>query len=109
MRMNTVKINSYAKVNAGLKILNKRTDGYHNISTIFQEIDLHDELTISKNISGCQFSSNVNWLQNDQNNLVEVKIVSPNLPNNHLKYSLTWFSIAISILLIYLYFRKKNY
>ena len=69
MRMNTVKINSYAKVNVGLKILNKRTDGYHNISTIFQEIDLHDELTISKNISGCQFSSNVNWLHNDQNNL----------------------------------------
>ena len=69
MRMNTVKINSYAKVNMGLKILNKRTDGYHNISTIFQEIDLHDELTISKNIGGCQFSSNVNWLHNDQNNL----------------------------------------
>ena len=64
-----VKINSYAKVNVGLKILNKRSDGYHNISTIFQEIDLYDELTISKNISGCQFSSNVNWLQNDQNNL----------------------------------------
>ena len=69
MRMNTVKINSYAKVNVGLKILNKRTDGYHNISTIFQEIDLHDELTISKNVSGCHFSSNVNWLHNDQNNL----------------------------------------
>ena len=67
--MKTVKINSYAKVNVGLKILNKRSDGYHNISTIFQEIDLHDELTISKNISGCQFSSNVNWLCNDQNNL----------------------------------------
>ena len=67
--MKTVKINSYAKVNVGLKILNKRSDGYHNISTIFQEIDLYDELTISKNISGCQFSSNVNWLQNDQNNL----------------------------------------
>ena len=67
--MKTVKINSYAKVNVGLKILNKRPDGYHNISTIFQEIDLHDELTISKDISGCQFSSNVHWLYNDQNNL----------------------------------------
>ena len=67
--MKTVKINSYAKVNVGLKILNKRPDGFHNISTIFQEIDLHDELTISKDISGCQFSSNVNWLHNDQNNL----------------------------------------
>ena len=69
MRMNKVKIRSYAKVNVGLKILNKRTDGYHNISTIFQEIDLHDELIISKNVSGCQYSSNVNWLHNDQNNL----------------------------------------
>ena len=51
MRMNTVKINSYAKVNVGLKILNKRADGYHNISTIFQEIDLHDKLIVSKDIS----------------------------------------------------------
>ena len=67
--MKTIKINSYAKVNVGLKILNKRPDGYHNISTIFQEIDLYDELIVSKNISGCQFSSNVNWLHNDQNNL----------------------------------------
>tara|TARA_B100001287_G_scaffold17106_1_gene12690 strand:+ start:764 stop:1609 length:846 start_codon:yes stop_codon:yes gene_type:complete len=67
--MKTVKINSYAKVNIGLKILNKRSDGYHNISTIFQEIDLYDELIVSKNVSGCQFSSNVNWLYNDQNNL----------------------------------------
>ena len=67
--MKTVKINSYAKVNLGLKVLNERSDGYHNISTIFQEIDLHDQLIISKNISGCQFSSNVNWLHNDQNNL----------------------------------------
>ena len=67
--MKTFKINSYAKVNVGLKILNKRSDGYHNISTIFQEIDLHDKLKISKNTSGCQFNSNVNWLHNDQNNL----------------------------------------
>ena len=66
--MKTIKINSYTKVNVGLKILNKRSDGYHNISTIFQEIDLHDKLTISKNISGCKFSSNVDWLHNDQNN-----------------------------------------
>ena len=67
--MKTIKINSYAKVNIGLKILNKRPDGYHNISTIFQEIDLFDELIISKNIKGCRFNSNVNWLHNDHNNL----------------------------------------
>ena len=31
------------------------------------------------------------------------------ISNNHKKYAITWFSMAISILLIYLYFRKKNY
>ena len=67
--MKTFKINSYAKVNVGLKILNKRADGYHNISTIFQEIDLHDNLKVSKNNHGCQFTSNVSWLHNDPSNL----------------------------------------
>ncbi|MDB2350692.1 4-(cytidine 5'-diphospho)-2-C-methyl-D-erythritol kinase [Candidatus Marinimicrobia bacterium] len=67
--MKSIKINSYAKVNIGLKILNKRSDGYHNISTVFQEIDLFDSITISKFNGPLIFSSNVDWLQNDQNNL----------------------------------------
>ncbi|MFL3013984.1 MAG: 4-(cytidine 5'-diphospho)-2-C-methyl-D-erythritol kinase, partial [Candidatus Neomarinimicrobiota bacterium] len=68
--MKKVKLNSYAKVNIGLKLLNKRVDGYHNISTIFQEIDLHDEITITKTGKGTlEFSSNVKWLKNDQDNL----------------------------------------
>jgi surfeit locus 1 family protein len=37
------------------------------------------------------------------------KIIDANISNNHKKYALTWFSLAISILLLYLYFRKKNY
>ena len=37
------------------------------------------------------------------------KQVGANISNNHLKYALTWFSLAVSIFLIYLYFRKKNY
>ena len=68
--MKKVKLNSYAKVNIGLKLLNKRVDGYHNISTIFQEIDLHDEITITKSSKGAlEFSSNVKWLKNNQDNL----------------------------------------
>ena len=69
IQMKSIKINSYAKVNIGLKILNKRSDGYHNISTVFQEIDLFDSITISKFNGPLKFSSNVDWLQNDQNNL----------------------------------------
>ena len=47
-------------------------------------------------------------LQNNYNPLVETKTVSSNLPNNHLKYALTWYSVALSILLYFLYFRKKQ-
>ena len=68
--MKTVKINSYAKVNIGLKLLQKRIDGYHDISTVFQEIDLHDEITISRSSNSVmEFYSNVDWLKNDQYNL----------------------------------------
>lgn len=40
------KINSYAKINLSLDVLNKRDDGYHNIDTIMQLIDLKDILSI---------------------------------------------------------------
>ena len=68
--MKTVKLNSYAKVNIGLKLLKKRIDGYHDISTIFQEIDLYDEMTISRSSNSVlKFSCNVDWLKNDRKNL----------------------------------------
>ena len=37
------------------------------------------------------------------------KKITANISNNHKKYAMTWFSLAISILLLYLLFRKKNY
>lgn len=36
---------SFAKVNLYLDVLHKRRDGYHNIETIFQTVNLYDELT----------------------------------------------------------------
>lgn len=36
------------KLNLFLDIISKRKDGYHNIKTIFQEIDLHDTIIIKK-------------------------------------------------------------
>ena len=67
--MEKVSLESYAKVNLTLQIINKRSDGYHNISTIFQEIDLNDKIIMEKKESGCNFSTNVNWLNNDSSNL----------------------------------------
>lgn len=43
---------SNAKINIGLRILGKRKDGYHDIETIFQEIDLHDVITLTRKKSG---------------------------------------------------------
>ncbi len=38
---------AYAKINLGLRVLEKRPDGYHNIETVFHRIDLYDELALS--------------------------------------------------------------
>ena len=67
--MSILEINSNAKVNIGLKVLGLRGDGYHDIITIFQEINLFDSISISTNEKGCNFKCDVNWLKNDKDNL----------------------------------------
>ena len=58
MLANDLKKNGYreflapAKLNLFLHVINKRTDGYHNIQTIFQLIDLCDSIFIKINTSG---------------------------------------------------------
>ena len=59
-------------MNIELQILNKRPDGYHNINTLFREIDLYDSIEIEKIENGCNFVSNVNWLKNDDSNYVSL-------------------------------------
>ena len=44
---------SFSKVNIGLKILEKRSDDYHNINTIFQELQFGDIITIDESDNGC--------------------------------------------------------
>ncbi len=39
---------SHAKINLGLSILGKRQDGYHDIRTIFQELEFHDTIYFRK-------------------------------------------------------------
>ena len=67
--MAKLSLKSFAKVNVGLQILNKRADGLHNINTLFQEIDLYDNIIMRKKKSGCHFITNVKWLKNDKSNL----------------------------------------
>ena len=60
------------------------------------------------NYTGKKFSKYIIYLNGDYS-LPKPKVVTAKISNNHKKYAITWFSMAISILLIYLYFRKKNY
>ncbi len=43
----TLLENAPAKINLGLKVLGKRKDGFHDILSIFQTVNLYDELTIT--------------------------------------------------------------
>ena len=47
--MRSLTLRSPAKLNLYLKILNKRPDGYHNIVTLFERIDLSDYLQFKLN------------------------------------------------------------
>ena len=44
MPSSNLTIQSPCKINLGLKIINKRDDGYHNISSVFITLDLFDTL-----------------------------------------------------------------
>ena len=58
--------------------------------------------------TGKRFSKYIIYL-NGEYKVPKPKVITANISNNHKKYAITWFSMAISILIIYLYFRKKNY
>jgi len=58
--------------------------------------------------TGKEFSKYIIYLDGNYQSPKPKKITA-NISNNHKKYAITWFSLAISILLLYLYFRKKNY
>ncbi|MBI5144403.1 MAG: 4-(cytidine 5'-diphospho)-2-C-methyl-D-erythritol kinase, partial [Candidatus Omnitrophica bacterium] len=55
--MTSIELKAHAKVNLFLKVLNKRSDSYHNILTIFERISLCDKVKISKIPEGIVVSS----------------------------------------------------
>ncbi|MDP2939622.1 MAG: 4-(cytidine 5'-diphospho)-2-C-methyl-D-erythritol kinase [Candidatus Omnitrophota bacterium] len=47
--MSSITLKSPAKINLYLRVLNKRKDGFHNIETIFERINLFDTIKLKKN------------------------------------------------------------
>ena len=60
---------SYSKVNIGLKVLSQRDDGYHNIYTIFQELNFGDSIDIEKREHGFKIIANVDWIPTNKSNI----------------------------------------
>jgi len=44
--VDTLTLKSYAKVNLYLQVLNRRKDGFHNLKTLFERIDLCDSIIL---------------------------------------------------------------
>ena len=61
---------SPCKVNLLLNILGRRADGFHELETILQPVNLCDELTFERTSSGLQLSCNNPELPVDAKNLV---------------------------------------
>jgi 4-diphosphocytidyl-2-C-methyl-D-erythritol kinase len=64
-----MRLRAFAKINVGLHVVGKRPDGYHDIETIFHQIDLSDELEMVQNDEGDVFTSDSPELASDRSNL----------------------------------------
>lgn len=62
-------LRAYAKINLGLRILKKRPDHYHDIETVFHQIDLYDELEIVQSDEGIEFFTDSSEVPTDSRNL----------------------------------------
>ncbi len=68
--INRISLKAPAKINLFLEILGKRDDGYHEIETVMQEIDLVDNLQFEEIQEGVRLKCNDKNIPSDENNLV---------------------------------------
>ncbi len=69
--MNTVTIDAYAKINLFLEVCERLDNGYHNLESIMQSVDLKDVVTVTKNNTGkISVKTSLAELADDETNLV---------------------------------------
>ena len=88
--MKEIYIKARAKVNLNLEILEKRKDNYHNIKSVFQKINLYDEIYIQKSDNDdCQIQTNIEQLNNKENIIykayLKLKEQNPNIKGINVK------------------------
>ena len=62
-------VRSHAKINLGLRVLGRRQDGFHDISTIFHRVDLFDTLRFEITGGGVTLECNRDDIPTDDGNL----------------------------------------
>ncbi len=66
--MEEIYVKARAKINLGLEVLNRRNDNYHNIESVFQKINLYDEIWIRKiKTNEFRIISNIEEINNKDN------------------------------------------
>ncbi len=114
-------INKELKNNSNI---NPRQESKQKITGLLREIykpnifkpenDLKNNIWFSINLedlkksTGEQFNEYVIFLEDNRVKIPLPKKISIEVPNNHLKYAITWYTISISIIFYYLYFRRKK-
>jgi len=108
-KKNTEEINIFDENNI---IGTLKLQGRKNIFKPDNEIEENYWFSLNRKdilkFTGKEFSEYIIYLDGNYQ-FPKPKKITANISNNHKKYAITWFSLAISILLLYLYFRKKNY
>lgn len=79
--MDEIYLKARAKVNLSLAVLEKNEDGYHNLDSVFQKINLYDEMWLKKinenriiidsDIKGVELEDNI--IYKAYNKLIEKK------------------------------------
>ena len=105
---NSIDINTSSKKIAGMLRQANRKNLFTPDNDINENIWFSINLADVQKITGKKFNKFIVYLEDQNINIPKPKKITVDVPNNHLKYAITWYSISISILFYYLYFRKKN-
>jgi surfeit locus 1 family protein len=105
---NKTNINTSSKSISGMLRQANRKNPFTPDNDINENIWFSINLEDVKKVTDKKFDKFIVYLEDQNINIPQPKKITIDVPNNHLKYAITWYLISISILFYYLYFRKKK-
>ena len=85
-----MELKSYAKINLGLHVHDRRKDGFHNLTTVFQEISLYDNVSI-REAKSFSCKTNLSSIREKENfGTIAYKLLKekfPDIPNVEISIS----------------------